>query len=232
MTRTKREQRERRDVIIVIVLFFLCAILFGVGSLLSFQTSSFHLMGFQSDENAPAQQATKQPKPTAKATTEPSVTPTRPSSQQDNGQKDAKNGFAVPRSKLINAFIDEGFTFQDGVNTQQRQEINGKSANQLAALQLVGKGETLTKMQFVIHYPKSDSEALKANLGYVVKSLKLVAPQWKDAVIWFYANVAELAKQKEEPRQTSITEHGLTFFLKLTTMPDLLFLICETAAAQ
>jgi len=228
MSRTARQERERRDMIIVLILTLLCVILFGVGSLISFESGVFNMAGMYPDETMVTVVPTLDSNPNATPTQQAS--PTTSAAQDQKKPQGSESGFGVSFSQFIDAFAAEGFSFEEKRSIQQIREVEGKSANALAALKIVGHGEVIESTQMVIHYPRNDPEELKKNLGYMVKSLKLALPHWKDAVIWFYANVAALAKKQEEPRESSVVIEGVRLHLNLNTMPDLLFLSCESIA--
>lgn len=228
MSHTARQERERRDVIIVLILTVLCVILFGLGSLISFESGVFNIVGVYPEDTMATVIPTLKANPTAKPSQQPS--PTTSAAQDQKKPHSSGSGFGVSFSQLIDAFAAEGFSFEEKPSDLQVREVEGKSANALAALKIIGHGETIESTQMVIHYPRNNPEVLKKNLGYMVKTIKLALPHWKDAVIWFYANVAELAKKQEEPRESSVLFEGLRLHLILKTMPDLLFLTCESAA--
>ncbi len=228
MSRTERQERERRDMIIVLILTLLCVILFGVGSLISFESGVFNMAGMYPDDTMVTVVPTLGSNPNATPTQQAS--PTISAAQDQKKPQGSESGFGVGFSQFIDAFAAEGFSFEEKRSTQQIREVEGKSAIALAALKIVGHGEVIESTLMVIHYPRNDPEELKKNLGYMVKSLKLALPHWKDAVIWFYANVAALAKKQEAPRESSVVFEGVRLHLKLNTMPDLLYLSCESIA--
>jgi hypothetical protein len=230
--RSKKQQQNRRDMILVGVLVLVCILLYVVSIFITPDIRQLSLGGFGEGagggEAAKASTTTPRPtatlQPTRTPTTKPSAT-SRPQNNptQKSSQDSAAQGIGVSRSSVQAQYEARGFAFSENGT----ENSTGKVSDQSAAVSLIGPAENLTRTMIVVHLPPEKRLILARNLTYVSTMIKTVLPQWKEGSAWLYASIGKMASMPEGARTEEKVFENVRLRLKMVNQPDLLTLICE-----
>ncbi len=229
--RSKKQQQNRRDMILVGVLVLVCILLYVVSIIITPDIRQLSLGGFGEGAGGGVAKvstitpiATIRPRPTQTPTPEPSAT-TRPQNKptQKNNSDSTAQGIGVSRSSVQAQYEARSFAFSENGD----ENSTGKVADQSAAVSLIGPAENLTRTMIVVHLPPEKRLILARNLTYVSTMIKTVLPQWKEGSAWLYASIGKMASKPEGERTEETVFENVRLRLKMVNQPDLLTLICE-----
>jgi len=223
---SKRKESERRDAILVGVLVVICIALFGVGSFFSTQIRD---LAFSLQSSDAPDSTAKKTKPTPKPTNTPVPTPTpKPTpTPQSPAEAAQNNGLGVTYAQIQSTYETSGFSFEKINLKNETERYMGKSSNGVAAVQIAGPAQNISKAVIIAFLARDNPELLDKNLKYMTQMIQLIAPDWEKGNAWFYASLGKLAGQKTEPRQETTVYNNIQILLKLASSPDLIFLSFE-----
>lgn len=112
-------------------------------------------------------------------------------------------GIGVPRAAVQEIYERSsiGFTFENSSPVDGQPRVTGKSANNLAILELIGPPENLVKATMIVGVPNDNQQAVTENTIYLLGLLKQTSPGWTDSATWVSENVARTV-DSEEPITT------------------------------
>jgi hypothetical protein len=232
-SRSKHDDQNRRDTILVIILVFVCIGLFGVGSLVSQEIKQYPFLSMLGGGSL---QTNPEIIPTTSPTPKPTNTPipTRSPKKNQAVKPPSKNaasppGLGISLEQIQSVYVHEDFEFTDTITGDDKIHSLGKTPNGLAAIELNGNPGDIKTAAVITYLAKNRPEQLKDNLNFMAQMIKTVLPGWKDGTKWLYANVGQLATSKIRPIEIETISLNIRIHLKMMESPSLIILSLEPA---
>lgn len=233
---SKRDEQNRRDTILVVMLIFVCVGLFGIGSLISGDIEKGSILASLSGletqailENSP----TPSPSPRPSATPKPTPTPVRIQTNNSSSKKSTLSaGLGIGLEEIQTVYKNEGFQFIDEKMDNDRIHSLGKTTNGLTAIELNGTMDDVREAAVVSYLVSDTPEHVKDCLYYMAQMIKTVLPAWKDGTKWLYANIGILPTLKTKPQEVETISMNVHIHLKKLDSPSLIILSMEPAPVK
>jgi len=113
-------------------------------------------------------------------------------------------GIGVSRQKIQTVFEkpEVGFSFEPSSMVDGQPRVMGKSANELAIVELIGVPSELTSATIIVGIPNDNPRVREQNALFTVAFIKLAAPEWAEGSDWLSEQLRVLANSSTNEATT------------------------------
>ena len=221
-------KRSSRENLVVVLLVFLCVVLFIIATYFTSGRSIIISGGVAAGTGAEDSQisiATKAAAP--KSSPQPSATVDFFIQSIFEAIQHRPKGMGISRAQIQPAYEKEGFVFQEDTALDGQARSAAATKYGMALVELFGPADNLTRTSVTVSLKDAPPE-LVAHFGYMLKMVALVAPDWKEGPGWFQTSLTKLnqANQDNYTEETTLFKN-IRIRIRIARPFGLISLTCE-----
>lgn len=221
-------KRSSRENLVVVLLVFLCLVLFIIGTYFTSGRSISLSGGVVSGivgKDTQNSTATKAAAP--KSSPQPSSTVNFFTQSIFEAIQKRPKGMGINRAQIQPAYEKEGFVFQEDTALDGQARSAAGTQYGMALVELFGPADNLTRTSVTVSLEDAPTE-LVAHFGYMLKMVNLVAPDWKEGPGWFQTSLTKLNQGNQDNYTEETTLYkNIRIRIRIARPFGLISLTCE-----